>query len=558
MKKLSFLFLVILTFTLRMSAQVPQGINYQTVVRNNSGAIISNQNVNFRLSIISGSPTGNIEYIEAHSVATNSLGLVNLVIGQGTPLQDTFSTIKWGSASHYLSVELDPAGGTAFQPMGTSQLMSVPYALSAGNSSTSMAQLTDVKVTGVTDGQTLKWNSAQSKWLPANDIGGGTGDNWGTQTVQTNSSLSGAGTTASPLQLSQQSATNGQVLKWNGTSWLPAVDNNTDAQTLSVSGTSLSISGGNTVTLPSSSSSMKVLNATNQASFISTDGDVIKVEGTININGNYNNLGNSNITLMGGVFSGTGILNISTNTTFINTSFSGMTFGSTSSTTFINCSFSNVASFPFDCTLMNCRLTGCNTTTASRIGNIQGGSISNSNVSRILSVSDCTVSSSTLGGTSSSSTCNQVKDCKLNSSFIYIYETFSSNVCDETFVSVRNPSWAVSVTGNTFQTSSMTSSIIDVDCNSGSVFNCNVIGNVFRGSTTYPTSAHVRIYGSYTGTRALVKVSENSFIGGSGGVVSAQQSGTVSLAVNGNDYLYTGALGVSNGGLISVRDNFNH
>lgn len=306
MKKLFIIYLATVLSVLQLAAQVPQGINYQTVVRNGSGAIIPNQNVNFRLSIISGSPTGSIVYVEAQPVATNSLGLVNLIIGQGTPLSGTFSSINWGSASHYLSVELDPTGGTAFQPMGTSQLMSVPYALSAGNSTTSMAQLTDVTVTGVADGQTLKWNAAQSKWLPANDIGGGTGDNWGTQTVQadntltgngtsatplkiaqqgattgqvlkwngstwlpdndigggtgdnwgtqtvqTDNTLTGNGTSSTPLKLAQQSATNGQVLKWNGTAWLPSADINTDAQTLSLNGNSLSISGGNSVTLPS-------------------------------------------------------------------------------------------------------------------------------------------------------------------------------------------------------------------------------------------------------------------------------------------------------------------
>jgi len=226
--------LSILALTLLVTAvfaQVPQGINYQTVVRNNAGAVINNQNVHFKLSIISGSPTGSIIYSETHNTTTNSLGLVNLIIGQGTPINGTFSTINWGSASHYLSVELDPSGGTAFQAMGISQLMSVPYALSSGSSAASMAQLTDVNVSGVTDGQILKWNVSQLKWLPGNDNGGGSGDNWGTQTVQTNNTLTGNGTSGSPLGV------NGIL---------------TDNQTLSISGTDLSISGGNTVTLPSS------------------------------------------------------------------------------------------------------------------------------------------------------------------------------------------------------------------------------------------------------------------------------------------------------------------
>lgn len=78
----------------------------------------------------------------------------------------------------------------------------------------------------------------------------GGGDNWGSQTVVANTTLSGNGTNANPLALAPQGATNGQVLKYNGSSWTPQNDNNTDAQTLSLSGQTLSISGGNNVTLP--------------------------------------------------------------------------------------------------------------------------------------------------------------------------------------------------------------------------------------------------------------------------------------------------------------------
>jgi len=79
--------------------------------------------------------------------------------------------------------------------------------------------------------------------------GGGGGDNWGTQTVVTdNTTIEGEGTPASPLKLDNQNATNGQVLKSNGNTWIPGTDN--DNQNLSVSGNSLSITNGNTITLP--------------------------------------------------------------------------------------------------------------------------------------------------------------------------------------------------------------------------------------------------------------------------------------------------------------------
>jgi hypothetical protein len=57
-------------------------------------------------------------------------------------------------------------------------------------------------------------------------VGGGSGaDNWGTQVVETNATLTGDGTTGNELGIAQQAATSGQVLKWNGSTWAPAADN---------------------------------------------------------------------------------------------------------------------------------------------------------------------------------------------------------------------------------------------------------------------------------------------------------------------------------------------
>lgn len=77
---------------------------------------------------------------------------------------------------------------------------------------------------GATNGQVLKWNG--TTWAPQDDIGGGTGDGWGSQTASTGTALTGNGTPASPLNLAQQGASNGQVLKWNATNstWIPAQD----------------------------------------------------------------------------------------------------------------------------------------------------------------------------------------------------------------------------------------------------------------------------------------------------------------------------------------------
>ena len=132
--KLLFASLVIV-FNYTSSAQVPQGIPYQSIIRNNSGALVANQNVKLRFSIRDSIATGSIVYSETHSVTTTTQGLANVNIGMGTPVTGTFSSINWGSNNKYIQVEMDSSGGTNYTDMGTTQMMSVPYALYAGSAS---------------------------------------------------------------------------------------------------------------------------------------------------------------------------------------------------------------------------------------------------------------------------------------------------------------------------------------------------------------------------------------------------------------------------------------
>ena len=122
--------------------QAPQAINYQGVARDVNGIELTNRLISLRLSIIDGSPTGSTVYSETHSISTNEFGLFTLEIGNGTSV-DEFSSIDWSSNSKFLKVAMDPEGGSNFTEMGTSQLVSVPYALyaeTAGNSTTSLWQ----------------------------------------------------------------------------------------------------------------------------------------------------------------------------------------------------------------------------------------------------------------------------------------------------------------------------------------------------------------------------------------------------------------------------------
>lgn len=120
-------------------AQVPQQFNYQGVARDNSGVELANQAISLRISLHSGSPIGTAIYQETQSSITNQFGLFNLQIGSGTVVSGTFNTIPWGSNTYYVQVEMDATGGTNYTDMGTSQLLSVPYALYAETSSTSLA-----------------------------------------------------------------------------------------------------------------------------------------------------------------------------------------------------------------------------------------------------------------------------------------------------------------------------------------------------------------------------------------------------------------------------------
>lgn len=130
MKKLFTLFA--LAITLIATAQAPQGFNYQATVRNSSGNLIVNQTVLFKFNIMLNSQTSLLVYSETHQAPTDDLGQVNLVIGTGTPTTGTFSAINWGNGNYYLGIELNT--GTGYVAMGTTQLLSVPYAMYANNS----------------------------------------------------------------------------------------------------------------------------------------------------------------------------------------------------------------------------------------------------------------------------------------------------------------------------------------------------------------------------------------------------------------------------------------
>lgn len=222
-------------------AQGPQAFKYQAVARDGAGAPLTNQAVSFQISILQGSASGASVYSETHNVSTNGFGLVNLEIGNGSTVSGNFSTIAWGSNSYFLEVRLDETGGTSYQLMGTSQLLSVPYALYAetagsggGGGATVLNDLTDVNSSGASTNQVLTWNG--SSWVPTTPVDNNT-------TYSAGSGLTLSGTTFSNSAPDQTvTLTQGGATTISGT-YPNFTISSTDNNTTYSAGTGLTLSG---------------------------------------------------------------------------------------------------------------------------------------------------------------------------------------------------------------------------------------------------------------------------------------------------------------------------
>jgi len=219
MKKL---YILVAAFCISTSvfAQAPQKMSYQAVVRNASNQLVTSSNVGMQISILQGSATGTVVYAETHNTLTNANGLATVQIGGGTLVSGDFATINWANGPYFIKTETDPAGGTTYSISGTTQLISVPYALYAANSGSStpgpqgpqgIQGIQGVQGPPGADSQTLSFSG-------------------------TNLTISGGNTVnlVSLLNDADASTTN-------------------EIQSLTLAGQTLSISGGNSVTLPSSS-----------------------------------------------------------------------------------------------------------------------------------------------------------------------------------------------------------------------------------------------------------------------------------------------------------------
>jgi len=156
---------VLLTATLW--AQSPEKMSYQAVIRNTGDALVINTQVGMQISILQGSAGGTAVYVETQTPTTNANGLVSFEIGTGTVQSGTFATIDWANGPYFIKTETDLAGGTTYTITGTSQLLSVPYALHAKTAETLSGGITETDpifgasvASGITGTDTTNWNSA--------------------------------------------------------------------------------------------------------------------------------------------------------------------------------------------------------------------------------------------------------------------------------------------------------------------------------------------------------------------------------------------------------------
>ena len=150
-------------------AQAPQKMSYQAVVRDAANALMINQEVGIQISLLQGSVSGDAVYVETQAPTTNDNGLFSIEIGAGAVISGSLTTIDWSEGPYFIHTETDPTGGTNYTVTGTSQLLSVPYALHAATAEKLTEAITETDplfsssvASKITAADTVKWNQSNT------------------------------------------------------------------------------------------------------------------------------------------------------------------------------------------------------------------------------------------------------------------------------------------------------------------------------------------------------------------------------------------------------------
>ena len=161
------LYLIIFLFIgVAASAQSPDKMSYQAVIRDAKGEILKNQDVSIQFSVLQTSISGTSVYQEDHKLTTNSNGLVSVYMGTGTVSSGDFSAIDWSDGTYFLQTDIDPTGGSNYVIKSTTELVSVPYALHANVADSLIGGVNETDpvfdasvAKGITTNNTTYWNN---------------------------------------------------------------------------------------------------------------------------------------------------------------------------------------------------------------------------------------------------------------------------------------------------------------------------------------------------------------------------------------------------------------
>ena len=178
MKKIITICVAILMAT-SVFAQAPEKISYQAVVRDGSNNLVASSTVGMRIQLLQDSEFGDAVYVETQTPTSNANGLVSLEIGEGIVVSGTFASIDWANGPYFIKTETDPTGGTSYTISGTSQLLSVPYALHAKTADSVSGTITETDpvfgasvASGITGTDTTYWNNKLDSYTETDPIFG--------------------------------------------------------------------------------------------------------------------------------------------------------------------------------------------------------------------------------------------------------------------------------------------------------------------------------------------------------------------------------------------------
>ena len=227
----SLLFLTMIACTL--FAQAPNKFRYQAVARDQSGSVITG-NISVRLSFMEDDPDGPVSYAETHEITTNPQGVFDLTIFEGTTVSGNINDVEWKNHQYWLTVEMKPAGESNFIFMGSTELLSVPYAQYAASSGTDLSAGEGILISnGVIHniGDLNNSNELQDLYINGNQLSISDGNTVTLPTGTTYTEGNGIDIIGNSISANDPSTTN-------------------ELQTLSINNNQLSISSGNTVNLP--------------------------------------------------------------------------------------------------------------------------------------------------------------------------------------------------------------------------------------------------------------------------------------------------------------------